>query len=182
MKDTIKDNFEIVISRVENSFYNEKYRLIKINKKFLYLKVSKDLTISDLNKNYIIIIYGYIEGFNTKRIFDIVNKSEIDDYIKIFNGKFVLFIIDKINGNSKVYSDRLNSKNIFLFINNDNFIYSNNIYNFKRFNLTINKGALGFYLSNGYLIGESTLFNEIETFSYALKHIIDENKIKRKKY
>ena len=135
----IKNNFEIIVS--ENKLDYKQSIDIKGLHNYLYIKQSPKLKISNLNnENFIIIIYGEILNYQLREIVALSEKSHIENEIASFQGSFVLFIYDKSQGNLKVFSDRINSKTIFIYKGEHYAAYSNSIFNFKSKKLSLNEG------------------------------------------
>jgi asparagine synthase (glutamine-hydrolysing) len=152
----------INIPELDTETENEVY--IRLKSYNLYLRHSKNSKIYKGTDNQLIILLnGQILNYKNNELDHIAKQYRklSNNFIKDINGSFNIIIIDKLKDEINIYTDRINSRKVFYSDNDDNCIFSSQIYYQPVQQSQLDVHGLACYIANGAIFNNRTLFEGI---------------------
>lgn len=140
------------------------------------------------NENIIILLSGYIyqddlfEGTSLEKYLIYKYSKYKKDFVKYLNGSFCLFFIQKDSGEVYFATDRLNTRKIFKYENENNLIFSTDINYLPLKECKLSYAGAACYLINSIMLNDLTIFDEIKKLDRSSLYKITDSKIVSEKY
>jgi len=142
----------------------------------LYLSIGEG--IQHIVKGYLhFFIHGDIyDNLNNIRLFqtEFDEKLWINSELNLINGSFAILVVNELMNSFHIITDRINSKKVYFFKDEDLIFLSTNPEYFRHINQTVSFAGIASYLVNGAELNNHTLFEKTKILERSCLHTFAE--------